>query len=94
MDSALPPVKRGPNAGSRFVLYQGVTSAGRLPISDIFLDDVTVSRRHAEFRRQNDDLQSSTWVASTAPTSTTNQWRRHCLSTATRFRSAISAWFS
>ena len=27
-----------------------VTSAGRHPDSDIFLDDVTVSRRHAEFR--------------------------------------------
>ena len=54
---ALPPgsgllvVKRGPNAGSRFLLDQDVTTAGRHPDSDIFLDDVTVSRRHAEFRR-------------------------------------------
>ena len=56
MDSALLLVKRGPNAGSRFVLNQAVTSAGRHPISDIFLDDVTVSRRHAEFRWQNDEL--------------------------------------
>ena len=37
MDSALLLVKRGPNAGSRFVLNQAVTSAGRHPISDIFL---------------------------------------------------------
>jgi pSer/pThr/pTyr-binding forkhead associated (FHA) protein len=43
-------VKRGPNAGSRFLLDQPVTSAGRHPGSDIFLDDITVSRRHAEFR--------------------------------------------
>jgi hypothetical protein len=42
-------VKRGPNAGSRFPLHQAVTSAGRDPGSDILLDDVTVSRRHAEF---------------------------------------------
>ena len=49
--SALLVVKRGPNAGSRFLLDQDVTSAGRHPDSDIFLDDVTVSRRHAEFRR-------------------------------------------
>jgi pSer/pThr/pTyr-binding forkhead associated (FHA) protein len=49
--SALLVVKRGPNAGSRFVLDQDVTTAGRHPDSDIFLDDVTVSRRHAEFRR-------------------------------------------
>ena len=56
MDSALLVVKRGPNAGSRFLLDQPVTLAGRHPISDIFLDDVTVSRRHAEFRWQNHEL--------------------------------------
>jgi len=44
-------VKRGPNAGSRFVLDTDVTTAGRHPESDIFLDDITVSRRHAEFVR-------------------------------------------
>ena len=52
--AALLVVKRGPNAGSRFLLDQPVTSAGRHPGSDIFLDDVTVSRRHAEFRREDD----------------------------------------
>ena len=45
-------VKRGPTAGSRFLLGPTVTSAGRHPGSDICLDDVTVSRRHAEFRVQ------------------------------------------
>ena len=49
--SALLVVRRGPNAGSRFLLDIPTTSAGRHPDSDIFLDDVTVSRRHAEFRR-------------------------------------------
>jgi pSer/pThr/pTyr-binding forkhead associated (FHA) protein len=48
---ALLVVKRGPNAGSRFLLDADVTTVGRHPESDIFLDDVTVSRRHAEFRR-------------------------------------------
>jgi len=52
--AALLVVKRGPNAGSRFLLDQPVTSAGRHRGSDIFLDDVTVSRRHAEFRREDD----------------------------------------
>ena len=54
--SALLVVKRGPNAGSRFLLDQDTTSAGRHPDSDIFLDDVTVSRRHAEFRREGGDF--------------------------------------
>jgi len=54
---ALLVVKRGPNAGSRFVLDQPITSAGRHPNSDIFCDDITVSRRHAEFRRQNSEFQ-------------------------------------
>jgi pSer/pThr/pTyr-binding forkhead associated (FHA) protein len=44
-------VKRGPNAGSKFMLDADVTRAGRHPESDIFLDDITVSRRHAEFQR-------------------------------------------
>ncbi|CAL9385589.1 hypothetical protein SUDANB121_01159 [Nocardiopsis dassonvillei] len=50
--TALLVVKRGPNAGSRFLLENDVTTAGRHPNSDIFLDDVTVSRRHVEFFRR------------------------------------------
>ena len=50
--SALLLVMRGPNAGSRFRLDGDLTTAGRHPDSHIFLDDVTVSRRHAEFCRQ------------------------------------------
>ena len=49
--TALLVVKRGPNAGSRFLLDSDLTLVGRHPDSDIFLDDVTVSRRHAEFYR-------------------------------------------
>jgi pSer/pThr/pTyr-binding forkhead associated (FHA) protein len=49
--SALLVVQRGPSAGSRFLLDTDVVGAGRHPDSEIFLDDVTVSRRHAEFRR-------------------------------------------
>ena len=52
--SALLVVQRGPSAGSRFLLDTDVVSAGRHPDSEIFLDDVTVSRRHAEFRRTPD----------------------------------------
>ena len=54
--SALLVVKRGPNAGSRFLLDRDTTSSGRHPDSDIFLDDVTVSRRHAEFRREGGEF--------------------------------------
>jgi hypothetical protein len=51
--SAVLVVKRGPNAGSRFRLDKPVTTAGRHPDSDIYLDDITVSRRHAEFHAEN-----------------------------------------
>jgi pSer/pThr/pTyr-binding forkhead associated (FHA) protein len=51
---ALLVVQHGPNAGSRFLLDKDVTTAGRHPDSDIFLDDVTVSRRHAQFTRTDD----------------------------------------
>src|SRR5437763_17051532 len=54
--TALLVVKRGPNAGSRFLLDKEVTTAGRHPESDIFLDDVTVSRRHAEFNRSGESF--------------------------------------
>ncbi|WP_419183783.1 FHA domain-containing protein [Streptomyces albidus (ex Kaewkla and Franco 2022)] len=54
LGSALLVVRRGPNSGSRFLLDGELTTAGRHPESDIFLDDVTVSRRHVEFRRGPD----------------------------------------
>ncbi len=49
--SALLIAHSGPNRGARFLLDQDVTTAGRHPDADIFLDDVTVSRKHVEFRR-------------------------------------------
>lgn len=58
----LPPgtgmlvVVRGPNAGSRFLLDRDLTTVGRHPESHIFLDDVTVSRRHAEVVRRGGQL--------------------------------------
>ncbi len=50
--TALLIVLRGPNTGARFLLDDDEVSSGRHPHSDIFLDDVTVSRRHAIFTRQ------------------------------------------
>ncbi len=44
-------IKRGAQAGSRFALESDLVKAGRHPESDIFLDDITVSRRHAELLR-------------------------------------------
>ena len=49
--TALLVVLRGPNTGARFLLDDDEVTSGRHPESDIFLDDVTVSRRHATFRR-------------------------------------------
>lgn len=50
-NSALLIVRRGPDQGARYLLDHEVNIAGRHPDSEIFLDDVTVSRQHAEFRR-------------------------------------------
>ena len=47
--TALLVVLRGPNSGARFLLDDSEVVAGRHPNSDIFLDDVTVSRKHAVF---------------------------------------------
>jgi pSer/pThr/pTyr-binding forkhead associated (FHA) protein len=55
--SALLIVRQGPSSGSRFLLDSDVTTVGRHPESAIFLDDVTVSRRHAEFRRHGNSFQ-------------------------------------
>jgi hypothetical protein len=44
-------VTRGPNTGSEYSLEHVITTVGRHPDSDIFLDDVTVSRRHVEVER-------------------------------------------
>lgn len=49
--SALLIVRKGPNLGARFLLDADRTVAGRHPDCEIFLDDVTVSRRHAAFVR-------------------------------------------
>ena len=53
---ALLVVQRGPSAGSRFLLDTDMVGAGRHPDSEIFLDDVTVSRRHAVFNREDSDF--------------------------------------
>ena len=50
--AALLVVRKGPNEGSKYMLDAEVTRAGRHPDSDIFLDDITVSRRHAEVVRE------------------------------------------
>jgi pSer/pThr/pTyr-binding forkhead associated (FHA) protein len=49
-------VTRGPNVGARYLLGEGVTQAGRHPDSDIFLDDITVSRRHVEITQERNGI--------------------------------------
>lgn len=46
----------GGRAGEHFLLEQESTTVGRSPDCDIFLDDVTVSRRHALVKRSNDQF--------------------------------------
>ncbi|WP_334122605.1 FHA domain-containing protein [Glutamicibacter sp.] len=52
--SALLIAHSGPNKGARFLLDTDESIAGRHPNADIFLDDVTVSRRHAKFTRKGE----------------------------------------
>jgi hypothetical protein len=52
-------VRRGPNAGSRYLLDRAETTIGRHPDSDIFLDDITVSRRHAAIQRVSGGYEAS-----------------------------------
>jgi pSer/pThr/pTyr-binding forkhead associated (FHA) protein len=54
--SAMLVVQKGPSAGSRFLLDQDEVTAGRHNDSEIFLDDVTVSRRHAVFTREGGEF--------------------------------------
>ena len=66
--SALIVLERGPNARSRFLLDQPVTSVGRHPRSDIFLDHVTMSRRHVELGWEKDDFHDHVRPATVPPT--------------------------
>ena len=42
---------QGPAAGSSFRIDRDTTTVGRHPGSEIFLDDITVSRRHVTITR-------------------------------------------
>ena len=53
---AMIVIHRGPAQGSRFLLDAEITSIGRSPESDVFFDDVTVSRKHARIQRVNEDF--------------------------------------
>jgi pSer/pThr/pTyr-binding forkhead associated (FHA) protein len=55
--TAMLVVIRGPNAGARYLLDRDTTTVGRHPDCEIFLHDVTVSRRHSEFRRSGDGFE-------------------------------------
>ncbi|HWI32324.1 MAG TPA: FHA domain-containing protein [Microbacterium sp.] len=55
--AALLLVRSGPTAGARYLLDTDVTTVGRHPEADIFFDDVTVSRRHAEITRVGDTFE-------------------------------------
>lgn len=54
--NALLVVNRGTGDSSRFLIDSDITTVGRHPESDIFLDDITVSRHHAKFVRSGGKL--------------------------------------
>jgi pSer/pThr/pTyr-binding forkhead associated (FHA) protein len=49
--TAMLIVRRGPSEGTSFVLDSDLVTVGRSDDADVVLDDVTVSRRHAQFVR-------------------------------------------
>jgi hypothetical protein len=50
-------VEKGPRTGMTFLLREGdTTTVGRHPESDIFLNDVTVSRHHCRFVAKGESL--------------------------------------
>lgn len=53
---ALLIVERGPDAGARYLLDTPVVTVGRHPDSDIFLDDITVSRHHVDFLQEDGEM--------------------------------------
>jgi hypothetical protein len=53
-ESAMVFIHRGPSRGARFLITSAGSSIGRAPSSDIFLDDVTVSRSHATIKREGE----------------------------------------
>ena len=53
---AMLVIHRGPAHGSRFLLDNNSVSIGRSPESNVFLDDVTVSRKHAQILRANNEF--------------------------------------
>ncbi|MEI7540242.1 MAG: FHA domain-containing protein [Actinomycetes bacterium] len=50
-EKAMVVINRGSNLGSRFLITSEGVSIGRSSSSDIFLDDVTVSRAHAKIEK-------------------------------------------
>ena len=85
-------VRSGAQAGDRFTLDADLTRLGRHPDSEIILDDITVSRRHADDRSGLPRATSSATPArSTGPTSTRSASSEPCSTTATSCRSASSA---
>jgi len=47
---------KGPNIGDKFLINKSKFTIGRNPESDIFLDDVTVSRKHAVLKKVGKDF--------------------------------------
>ena len=81
--TALLLVHHGPTTGARFLLDAEETTVGRHPRADIFLDDVTVSRKHAVFSSLPDGGYGSMERMSTA-----RVWSKWRFAPVTRSRSA------
>jgi pSer/pThr/pTyr-binding forkhead associated (FHA) protein len=55
-DGPVLVVRKGPEVGERFYVESATLTIGRDPASDIFLNDITVSRYHATLERIGDEV--------------------------------------
>jgi hypothetical protein len=56
-DRAMVVIHRGPSKGARFLIAEDKCSIGRSPMNAIFLDDVTVSRSHAQISKTSNGFE-------------------------------------
>lgn len=78
-DSAMIYIHRGPSQGSRFLITATGATIGRASTNEIFLDDVTVSRKHGEISLKDGAFHFTDLGSLNGSYINNVQKREHCL---------------